>query len=136
MTESIPNPENSILDSTKKMLGMGADYDVFDLDIMIHINSVFSTLQQLGIGPTQGFSISGPEEEWSTFLGASPLLNNVRSYMVLKVKLLFDPPPNSFTQESMKQQVQELEWRMNVQRETTDWVDPNPVPVAVIDPFE
>jgi hypothetical protein len=109
----------SILDSTKKQLGLGADYDVFDLDIRTHINTVFLNLQQLGIGPAEGFAIEDAEATWDTFLGAnhSPLLNAVKSYMVFKVKLAFDPPQQSFVIASYENQIKELEFRMLVLRE-------------------
>lgn len=120
------NP-NSILDSTKKVLSVGFDYDVFDSDIIMHINSVFSTLHQLGIGPVEGFMIEDDQAEWDAFLEDSIALNSIKSYVYLRVRMLFDPPPNSFTQSAMKEQIQELEWRLNVYREGTAWVDPTVV---------
>jgi hypothetical protein len=123
------DPKASILDSTKKALGIEPDYDVFDPDITMHINSVFSTLHQLGIGPAAGYAITGPDDEWSAFLGNDPLLNNVRTYVYLRVRLLFDPPATSFALDAFKQQAQELEWRINVQREETSWTDPDSVVV-------
>ena len=102
--------ENSILTSVKKLLGIAEDYDEFDTDIIIHINSVFVTLQQLGVGPDEGFSISDNSTTWSDYLSDNKLLNNVISYMGLKVKMLFDPPTNS----SYERTIQELEWRINV----------------------
>ena len=109
----------SILDSTKKQLGLGADYDVFDLDIMTHINTVFVNLQQLGIGPAEGFAIEDAEATWDTFLGPnpSPLFNLVKSYIVFKVKLAFDPPQQSFVIASYENQIKELEFRMLILRE-------------------
>lgn len=82
----------SILDSTKKLLGLGSDYTAFDLDIITHINSVFNTLQQLGVGPAEGFMIEDNTSVWGDFLGSNTLLNCVRSYMVMRVRLMFDPP--------------------------------------------
>jgi len=108
----------SILDSTKKTLGLVPEYDVFDLDIVMHINTVFFTLNQLGIGPAEGYSIQDEHDEWSTFLGTDPLLNSVKSYMYLRVKLLFDPPDRSYVLEALKQQIQELEWRLSAYRES------------------
>lgn len=108
---------DSILDSTKHALGMVAEYSVFDADIMMHINSAFSTLSQLGVGPAEGFMITGKDETWDTFLGTDPRLNMVRSYVYLRSRLLFDPPQVSFVLEGIKQQIQELEWRLNVQSE-------------------
>jgi len=113
---TVINPD-SILDSVKKVLQIPFDYDVFDLDITMHINSVFNTLHQLGIGPAAGFHITDSEDTWDAFLGTDPLLNSVKTYITLRVRLLFDPPPNSFTQTAIKEQIQELEWRMSVHRE-------------------
>lgn len=118
--------EDSILTSTKKILGISADYTAFDLDIVVHINSVFSVLQQLGIGPTGGFSIEDADGTWSQYLGDDPGLNLVRSYMYLKVRMLFDPPGTSFHLESMNKMIQEAEWRLNLQYELTV-----PTPVVV-----
>jgi hypothetical protein len=115
----VPIDPNSILDSVKKVLQVPFDYDVFDLDITMHINSVFFTLNQLGIGPEDGYQIEGSEETWDAFLADDPLLNSVKTYVYLRVKMLFDPPPNSFSQTAMKEQIQELEWRLNVHRENT-----------------
>lgn len=108
------DPVASILDSTKKALGLGTDYDVFDSDIVMHINSIFFTLNQLGVGPEDGFAIVGPDETWDAFLGVDSRLNAVKSYMYLRVRLLFDPPGVSYAIQSMKEQAQEFEWRLNV----------------------
>lgn len=108
------DPIDSILDGTKKAIGLGADYDVFDPDLVMHINSVFFTLNQLGVGPDSGFAITGPNETWATFLGADLRLNAVKSYVFLKVRLLFDPPATSFAIAAMEKQAQEYEWRLNV----------------------
>lgn len=120
----MPLDPTSILDSTKKVLQVQFDYDVFDADIILHINSVLATLHQLGIGPVEGFQITGDQEKWDAFLGNDPRLNMVKSYVYLRVRLLFDPPMNSFLLTSMKEQVQEYEWRMNVYREGVVWVTP------------
>lgn len=110
---------NSILDTTKKALGIAPEYTVFDVDIIMHINSVFSTLQQLGVGPKEGFSIEDKTKLWPEFIGDTKNIEAVRSYMYLRVRLLFDPPATSFAIAAFKEQVQELEWRLNVA------VDPN-----------
>lgn len=126
----------SILDSVKKVCGIEASYTAFDIDIIMHINSVFSTLNQLGVGPVNGFMIDDATATWDQFLGADPRLNHIKSYMYLRVRLLFDPPATSFTIEALKDQYKELEWRISVQREDTMWVDPNPVELledAVLD---
>jgi hypothetical protein len=130
MSESMPDPQTSILDSTKKALGIAPDYDVFDPELIVFINGVFTTLQQLGVGPTQGYMITGSADEWSAFLGNDPLLNNVKTYMYLRVRMIFDPPATSFSQDAFREQIKELEFRMNVHRESTAWVDPDPVPVV------
>lgn len=112
---------DSILNGTKKILGIGAEYDAFDLDIITHINSVFSTLEQLGVGPEEGFMIMGDDETWTDFLGEDKRLNAVKSYVYLRVRLLFDPPANSFLVASLDEQRKELEWRLNVVREEDKW---------------
>lgn len=114
--------EESILNSTKKILGIAEDYTAFDVDIITHINSTFATLYQLGVGPTDGYFIEDSSNEWSEFttdLG----FNLVRSYMFLKVRMLFDPPATSFVINAMEKQIAELEWRIATHRE---WqLDPN-----------
>lgn len=118
---------DSILDSTKKILGLTPDYTEFDLDILTHINSVFFTLQQLGIGPEQGFMIEGSSATWDEFLGTTPRYAAVKTYVYLKVRLLFDPPATSYAIDALKQQAAELEWRLNVSRESTDYQSPDPL---------
>jgi hypothetical protein len=118
---------NSILTSTKKILGIEEDYTVFDLDIMTHINSAFSTLNQLGIGPEEGFEIGDATAEWVDFIGTDLRLNSVRTYVYLRVRLLFDPPTTSYLIDSLRKQVEELEWRLNIHREDASWTDPNPI---------
>lgn len=107
------NP-NSILDSTKKILGLAADYDVFDLDVIIHINTALTTLTEIGVGPADGFFISDSDDTWSDFLGGDARLNAVKTYIYLRVRLLFDPPASSFALTSMERQLQEMEWRLMV----------------------
>lgn len=118
---------DSILNSIKKILGIDSTYDVFDVDILIHINSVFSTLNQLGIGPDEGFMIQDETAEWTDFLGTDLRLNSVKTYVYLRVRLLFDPPTTSYLIESLSKQLQEIEWRLNVHREDLSWVDPEAV---------
>jgi hypothetical protein len=117
---------DSILDTVKKVLNVPIDYDAFDIDIMMHINSVFSTLNQLGVGPQTGFRIDDATQEWSAFLEGDDRLNNVKSYMCIRVRMLFDPPGTSFHLESLNVQVKELEWRINLQREDEQWIQPAP----------
>lgn len=105
---------DSILTSIKKMLGIAEEYEHFDTDLIMHINSVFSILNQLGVGPSEGFSITGKTETWSEFLSDSKKLESVKSYVYMKVRLIFDPPTSSAVMESMKSLISELEWRINV----------------------
>jgi len=108
----------SILVSTKKALGITEEYEVFDSDILMHINTAFSTLTQLGLGPAEGFSIEDADTTWAAVLGDDVRLNNVKSYVYLKVRLLFDPPATSYLLQAMQDQIRELEWRINVQVDT------------------
>ena len=108
----------SILTSIKKMLGIAEEYEHFDTDIIIHINSVFSTLTQLGVGPSEGFSIKDENAKWADFISDEKSLESVKSYMYLKVKLLFDPPLSSAVIESTNRMISEFEWRLNVAAET------------------
>ena len=111
---------DSILTSIKKLLGITAEYKQFDPDLIIYINSVFLILKQLGIGPEQGFSISGEYDTWDQFLPeGSENFEAVKSYMYIKVKLLFDPPTSSAVMEAMNRIASEYEWRLNVEAEST-----------------
>ena len=107
--------DDSILDSIKKILGMPPDYDAFDTDLVIHINSVFGILAQLGVGPAGGFSISDNTTLWKSYLGDLKDLEMVKSYIALKVRLVFDPPTIGAVMDAMKEQIREYEWRLNVQ---------------------
>jgi hypothetical protein len=123
--------EQSILTSTKKILGIAEDYTVFDLDIITHINSAFSTLTQLGVGPAAGYMISDAEALWTDFIESDLQYNSVKSYVFLRVRQLFDPPSTSYLISAVERQIQELEWRLNVHREETGWVDPDPDPIEI-----
>jgi hypothetical protein len=117
----------SILTGTKKILGILEDYTVFDHDIITHINTAFSTLTQLGVGPAEGFMIEDETAEWVDFIDDTDLqYNSVKTYVYLRVRLLFDPPTTSYLIAAFQDQVRELEWRLNVHREETEWVDPDP----------
>lgn len=107
---------DSILTSIKKLLGITEEYEHFDTDLIIHINSVFSILTQLGIGPENGFSIIDDTSKWSDFLNDKydKRLEMIKSYVYMKVKLMFDPPTNSSLLESMTRFTNEFEWRANV----------------------
>lgn len=104
----------SILTSIKKLLGIEEEYTQFDNDIIMHINSALLNLTQLGVGPAEGFLIEDDTATWEDFIGDSNQLQAVKSYMYLKVKLLFDPPLSSSVIESMNRMIAELEWRLNV----------------------
>lgn len=119
--------EQSILTSTKKILGIAEDYTVFDLDIITHINTAFSTLTQLGVGPVEGFMIEDASVEWNDFIIDDLQYNSVKSYVFLRVRQLFDPPTTSYLISAVDQQIKELEWRLNSHREETGWTDPNPI---------
>jgi|SRR5215510_8788639 len=108
---------SSILDDTKKILGLAPDYDVFDLDIITHINSAFSVVCQLGVGPEDGFFVQNESEVWDDFPVPTNQLSLVRTYIYLKVRMLFDPPTTSFLIEAMNKQIAEYEWRLNIYRE-------------------
>ncbi len=108
---------DSILTSVKKVLGLTEDYEEFDQDIIMHINSTFSTLHQLGIGPTDGFMIEDAEDVWDDLLSGDNRLNSVKTYVYLKVRSIFDPPTVGAVLTAMGEQIKELEWRLNVARE-------------------
>lgn len=108
----------SILTSIKKLLGSTEDYEHFDTDIIIFANGIFSTLNQVGVGPDEGFAISDKNDKWSDFTCDRKILNMVKPYMALKVKLQFDPPQSSAVMKSYEETVKEYEWRMNVAAES------------------
>lgn len=108
----------SILTSIKKILGITEEYTHFDQDIIMHINSVFMVLTQIGIGPSEGFFIEDDSATWDDFLKEDKTIEVVKSYMGLKVQLLFDPPLSSSVMESKKRLIDEFEWRLNVQAES------------------
>jgi hypothetical protein len=114
----------SILDSTKKVLGIDPSDTNFDVDVVLFINTAFATLNQLGIGPDNGFSIEDNTATWDAFIGVDPKLNDVKTYVYLRVRLLLDPPTTSYLIEALDKQRLELEWRMNVRREDLSWTDP------------
>ena len=109
--------ETSILTSIKKLLGIEEGYTHFDSDIIIHINSAFATLNQLGVGPVTCFKIEDANTGWSSFVGERTDLENIKSYIYLKTRLIFDPPQNSFLVDAIKDQIKELEWRLYIQME-------------------
>ena len=105
---------DSILTSIKKLLGIAEECEDFDTDLILHINSVFMILTQMGIGPKEGFSIEDDSATWDDFLLDSKNLDAVKTYVHLKVKLVFDPSASSVFTESMNKMISELEWRLYV----------------------
>lgn len=108
----------SILTSIKKLLGIAEEYQHFDMDLIMHINSVFMILTQLGVGPQEGFVIEDDTLEWTDFIEDPVQLQAVKSYMHLKVKLLFDPPLSSAVIESTNRMIAEFEWRLRLAAES------------------
>lgn len=125
----------SILETVKKTLGIANDYTAFDLDVMTHINSVFSILNQLGIGPEDGFMIEDNTATWSDYQEPDKRLNIIKSYIYLRVRLLFDPPTLGYINTALENQIKEFEWRLDVMKNSI--VNPPPVvPVSQPDwPF-
>lgn len=105
---------DSILTSIKKMLGIGEEYEEFDTDIIIDINTTIAILRQLGVGPQNGYSISSKTDKWSDYIEDMALLELVKTYMYFKVRLMFDPPLNGTVVNSMEKHIDELEWRISV----------------------
>jgi hypothetical protein len=120
--------EESILTSTKKILGVQEDDTSFDLDIATYINSAFSNLQQLGLGPADGFviDVEGAEEWADLDIESLPILAQVKTYIWLKVKSMFDPPATSYLVTAMSDQITEHEARLSALREATEWEPPEP----------
>jgi hypothetical protein len=111
----------SILTSIKKLLGITEEYTHFDEDLIMHINSVFMILTQLGVGPATGFAIEDDSATWEDYLpeATGMKLQAVKTYIYLRVRLLFDPPTSSAAMEALNRQISEYEWRLNVVAEST-----------------
>ena len=118
----------SILTSIKKLLGITEEYEYFDLDIIIHINSIFAKLNQLGVGPKTPFKITGKIETWDMFMKTWETnedridIDYVKTYVYLKVRLIFDPPTSQSAMQAFQEQAAEYEWRLGVQCDET-WED-------------
>lgn len=110
--------EESILISIKLLLGIAADNTDFDTQLIMHINSVFFTLNELGVGPKECFSIEDENAYWEDFIPDMTKYHSVKSYMGMKVRLLFDPPTMSAIMEAMNRQIAEFEFRLNVMAES------------------
>lgn len=113
--------ETSILDGIKKVLGIAPEYDAFDTDIIMSINTVFSDLHHLGIGPEEGFTIQDKTSKWEDFQIEGQTFNSVQTYIYLRVRMLFDPPGTSYLITAYEKQIKELEWRLNDRREVAKW---------------
>lgn len=113
---------DSILNSTKKFIGIFGDYNHFDADLIFSINTVFSVLNQLGVGPKEGFSIKDDTAIWTDFIDDYSTLEDVKTYVFLKTRLIFDPPSNSIIEGTINRLISELEWRLNVEADDT-WGD-------------
>lgn len=116
----MPEVLESILYSIKKLNNVAAEYTAFDADFVMHINSALGTLNQLGIGPAEGFEITGPDETWEDFFDGEPKLNGVKTYVGLAVRLLFDPPASSFAIGMMQDQLKEFANRLMWAQEDID----------------
>lgn len=114
--------DESILVSIKKMLGLDAEYDAFDQDVIININSALLPLQQLGVG-IKGFHVSGEANVWSDFIDYNYDLQAVKTYVYLRVRLVFDPPSSTAVMQMMQEQIRELEFRLNIEAEREEVVD-------------
>lgn len=113
-----PALNDSILSTIKKMLGLDLAYDAFDTDIIVLLNSAFMKLQQIGVGPKEGFALTGGlDQMWSDFLPPDTMLEGVKTYLYISVKMVFDPPSNSYIMDALKTEKEELEWRLREQAE-------------------
>lgn len=106
---------SSILETIKKLIGIDKDYGVFDIDLVVAINSSFTILNQLGVGPKKAFSISGPSETWDEFFSEEESIELAKSYAYLRARLLFDPPTTGVLHEAIERQISEFEWRLMIQ---------------------
>lgn len=107
----------SILTTTKAALGLEESYVEFDPEITMHINSVLGDFNQLGLGPDDGFAITGATQTWEDFLGTEPRYDAAKSLMYLQVKMLFDPPTVGYVITAMEKMIEKAEWRVNIARE-------------------
>lgn len=115
---------DSILDDVKRACDVVVEDTSFDGLLIMHTNAILAVLNDLGIGPDEGFLIEDNTATWASFMGADDRRNNVKTYVGLRVRQLFDPPTLSFVIEAMERQIQEFGWRISVKREGESWVDP------------
>lgn len=109
---------DSILTSVKKMLGITEECKDFDPDIIMHINTVLMILTQLGVGPEEGFYIEDDSSFWDDFVKDLSKLEAIKTYVYMKVRLMFDPPTSSSAMEATNRIIDELEWRLNIAGES------------------
>lgn len=107
---------DSILITIKKMLGLDAEYDVFDPEIIVYINTAINVLEQLGVG-VDGYTVTSADDTWEEFLTDISKLESVKTYIYIRVRMLFDPPANSTLSKTLEDTARELEWRLNVKAE-------------------
>lgn len=107
--------EESILLTIKKMIGPSIDYPAFETDLIVHINTALMVLNQIGIGPVEGFQITGEDETWHDLIGDAKNLDAVKTYIYLRVRMAFDPPSTGAMTDAFKEMIKEYEWRLNVQ---------------------
>lgn len=105
---------DSVLTSIKKLLGITEEYDQFDQDLIIHINAVLMVLTQIGIGPSNGMIIKDSSTTWNDILSDTSNIEAVKTYVYLKVKMIFDPPSSSSVADAMNRSINEYEWRLNI----------------------
>ena len=104
--------EESILKTIKQLIGCPDDFEQFDLDLIVHINLAFAILTQLGVGPKEGYRITGQDNVWSEFEDDAQKLSLIKDYVYIKTRLLFDPPTSGSLMDSLKEQLKEMEWRL------------------------
>ena len=104
--------EESILKTIKQLIGCPDDFEQFDLDLIVHINSAFATHTHLGVGPKEGYRITGADNAWSEFEDDAQKLSLIKDYVYIKTRLLFDPPTSGSLMDSLKEQLKEMEWRL------------------------
>lgn len=124
----MPIDTESVLDTTKKLLGIDPEYTAFDVDVITHTNTAFGILRQLGVGPTEPFKITDNTATWGDFSPDMDRLQGVKSYVYTFVRILFDPPVTSFALTAVKEVRTEMEWRLNVEGEDITKPAPPPVP--------
>jgi len=107
----------SIFTTIKTLLDVHTDDDSFDADILTYINSALYSLRQIGVGPKEGFVVTGADQTWSEFSTNASLIGEVKTYIQQKVRLLFDPPNNSFLVSAIQENLKELEFRLNMDGE-------------------